>query len=100
MSVSGRRCRSCRFFLEAGDPGSGLIPGGPVEVHGECRRYPPRQAWDGGVPVAGSMWPKVDYEDWCGEWQQAAHAVQSGPETQTLDEADAEVWQWMREHGA
>ncbi len=46
-----RACGNCRY----------------IEVFGHrmfCHRYPPAPA--------GSGWPHVDRDDWCGEWKQRA----------------------------
>ena len=47
------KCEDCRF---AEWPiGEGTVA--------ECRRRAPM------VPGTAPMWPKVDLDDWCGEWE-------------------------------
>jgi len=43
--------------------------GEAVPADHECRRFPPTQ-----VPIgdySGPEFPKVNEDDWCGEWKQA-----------------------------
>ncbi len=57
-------CRNCRFFRP-----------NPAAHGGACRRSAPERITyihvdrDADLPVAFGLWPMVDHEDWCGDWE-------------------------------
>ena len=61
--MSIRTCRHCRFFLPKGDP--------EPDYAGECRHSPPVVIIEKpiGLGIAGTLWPEVDENDWCGAWE-------------------------------
>lgn len=72
-NLAAERCETCRFgnvVWRAGDPyeweneWGDRTPGARPYTHMLCRREPPMI-----VPEHGSMWPAVNPEDWCGEFQ-------------------------------
>ena len=76
-----RSCYWCKFFEKIiADP----------DERGECHRHAPhaiiqtfdQDSYDYGADNGpwGTYWPRVDPEDWCGEWQQGkAHPFVSTP---------------------
>ena len=50
-------CATCRHavFATVGDP------------EGQCRRYAPRPDAEAGC--GQTVWPFVEHDDWCGEWE-------------------------------
>lgn len=59
-------CNNCRWF----------------DVDDRCRRYPPvpRSVGAGeGAGIAGYEWPKVDNNDFCGEWSSKHDALHVAP---------------------
>jgi hypothetical protein len=59
-----QKCNNCRW-------GNPTDPGPPPK--GECRRYPPKRIviWDHDRArfVDQTVYPVLDREDWCGEWE-------------------------------
>lgn len=51
-------CRSCRYFASWEND--------PERPDGSCVRHPPVVVLFG--DCFESRWPKVDSDDWCGEW--------------------------------
>lgn len=59
------RCRTCVYF--AAHRADDDIP-----ETGDCVRYPPQHVPADARGPAGSAWPTVGVEDWCGEQRQRA----------------------------
>lgn len=53
-------CVNCRFFIHEDD--------GAHLDEGTCRRYPPTIVYDPDSGWAHTVWPHVDWMDWCGEF--------------------------------
>lgn len=51
MNLISETCDNCKFYMALEDDA------------GQCRRYPPR------ATRASSVFPSVDYDDWCGEFE-------------------------------
>lgn len=60
--MSGRGiCLTCRYFehdVDAFDEAD----------KGLCRRNPPAACYDAEEDSVATVWPAVDWSDWCGEW--------------------------------
>lgn len=55
-------CLGCRFFVESGD----AVHGGA----GYCQRYAPRPKLHSEWDDSRAVWPLVDRDDSCGEWEE------------------------------
>ena len=62
------RCRTCKFFAVH----RRSLGEGPIPDSGDCVRYPPQYVPRDADGPAGSAWPVVGVEDWCGEHRQRA----------------------------
>lgn len=59
LQMEERGCRTCKFLeFEGADRGDA--------ASGECRRYAPQP----GLSAESANWPRVSWDDWCGEWQE------------------------------
>ena len=79
-----QKCEYCEFY-DAGQ----AIGSGPNDGTGACRRYAPRGAWpyraELGNPVVITddvvseyYWPRVNADDWCGEFERFTPEVKEG----------------------
>lgn len=74
-----QRCDTCRYWnaarkamwTDASDGGRSYLI-----AHAECRRYAPARLNDRSL---GSIWPHVNANDWCGEYQSAQAALLDAP---------------------
>ena len=65
-------CVDCRFFVREDD--------GAEMDKGICRRRPPTVIFDPETGWAFSVWPHVDWIDWCGECERRAAAREGIPD--------------------
>ena len=59
MEEREESCGKCRFWLQ----NKGEF------ISGICRRYPPNVQWDERLEEAITLFPEMDDDGWCGEWQ-------------------------------
>lgn len=57
-------CMNCRWFVHEDD--------GAQMDEGTCRRRPPTACYDPESGWAHTVWPHVDFADWCGEFEAQA----------------------------
>lgn len=70
------QCGTCRFWepdTERWDTEKGEVP-----EEGDCHRYPPTPG------VAVDRFPRLDMDDWCGEWKAKGDVAAAGPDPAVL----------------
>lgn len=71
MENAPESCGTCRFFVR--------VPGDPDEVGmGECRHDPPQAGISEDDPLQG-IWPYIEQEDWCGQFELKSPAAAPAP---------------------
>src|SRR3990167_965465 len=68
LAHAARACEHCQYFFERRLPHSDGVPAQKA-VWGECRRQPPVPKAGGVLDTVRWLWPKVDGDNWCGEFR-------------------------------
>jgi hypothetical protein len=64
--MAAEKCRICKFWVPL-DHRSDEAP--ESAVFGECRRHAPQPTVVVGEIVDNQTWPRVQLDDWCGEFK-------------------------------
>ena len=76
MTAAATECRSCRWWNKARKASwTDVAHGGKSYVieHAQCRRYAPMRASNKNDAVPERVWPHVNANDWCGDFEPRDH---------------------------
>lgn len=65
--MTEQTCMRCRWFARDADDAENDLD------KGTCHRYPPTGCYDQEMEGGVTVWPLVDWVDWCGEFEEVEH---------------------------